>query len=212
MRLVAIDSCDLKSERFTNVRIVSGRGSISGHLKIGVGAPYITWGVFLKFEDGERSINAYWKGIDGLRSFAQLKGKSIRLTMDEKPDDEDFGYYYNFHKGLHRLRIDVLDIVGKEIQVYVSADRNTEDDELEEDESRYDYIEGNFTVSFDGVHIQEHTYPGSLNFLDHSEMKEMLSRVVDVGDYNGPFYSFGDPYSKKGSCLFEWNNSAHLRR
>ncbi|QOL19986.1 hypothetical protein CPBP_00761 [Candidatus Bodocaedibacter vickermanii] len=181
---------------------------MSGHVAFSKDKePYVVWFIICRFDDGERSINAYWRGIAGIRSFGQLKGKSIVLTMGENPNEEDFGYYYNSHKGLHWLQIDLLDIVDKEIHVCIRAHRNTEDDELEEgDESRYTFIEGNFKISFEGIHIREHDYPGSLNFLDHSEMKEIVGEVVDIKDFNGPYYSFGDPYSKKGSCLFEWSN------
>ncbi len=208
MRSIDTDCCDLKSGHSHSVRNVAGAGSISGHLKVcDSGEPYVSWVALFKFEDGERSINAYWRRLEEIRSFPRLKGKSIVLTMDENPDDEDFGYYYNSHKELHWLRMDFIDVADKVIHLKIQAHRNTEDDELEEgDESRYAFIEGNFKILFEGIHIREHDYPGSLNFFDHSEMKEMVNKVIDVGDFNGPYYSFGDPYSKKGSCLFEWNN------
>lgn len=205
MKLIDTDCCDLQVDRSTNtIWVVSGVGDITGHLKFDNKAPYIAWGVYLKFADGERSINAYWRGLGELGNFNQLKGKSIILTLDENPDEEDFGYYYNFHKGLHRLQIDILDIVGKEIQVYVRAHRNTEDDELDEDENLYDYIEGNFNISFEGIHIREYDYASSLNYLHHIEVKETLHKIIDVRDFNGPYYSIGEPYAKNGSCFFQW--------
>lgn len=80
--------------------------------------PYVVLFIICRFDDGERSI-AYWRGIAGIRSFGQLKGKSIVLTMDENPNEEDFGYYYNSHKRLHWLQIDLLNIVDKEIHVCI---------------------------------------------------------------------------------------------
>jgi hypothetical protein len=128
--------------------------------------------------------------------------------MDENPDEEDFGYYYNSHKGLHWLQLDFLDVLGKEIHVRLSAHRVSEDDETdEEDEERlYAYIEGSFEISFDGIQVQEHSYPGSFNFLDHAEIKEIVDKAIDVKDFNGLYYSFGDPYAKNGNCCFECNN------
>lgn len=41
------------------------------------------------------------------------------LTMGENPNEEDFGYCYNSHKGLHWLQIDLLNIVDKEIHVCI---------------------------------------------------------------------------------------------
>jgi hypothetical protein len=207
IRLIDIHSSDLKLEHSHNVRTVSGAGSMSGHVKFSKDKePYVVWFIFCKFEDGERSINAYWRGIDGLRNFTKLKGKSMLLTMDENPDEEDFGYYYNSHKGLHWLRIDVLDIVGKKIHVRLYAHRIFEADELDEEdeEGLYNYIKGSFKISFDGVHVREHGYPGSINFLDHAEIKAIVDKVVDVKDFNEPYYSFGDPYAKNGNCWFEW--------
>jgi len=46
MKLIDTDCCDLKVGRSTNTRMVSGDGSISGHLKIDDAQPYIIWGVY----------------------------------------------------------------------------------------------------------------------------------------------------------------------
>lgn len=207
MKLIDSDCCDLRVDRSTNTRMVSGVRTIRGHLKFDIKDPYITWGVYLKFQDGERSINAYWRGLGGIRRFTHLKGKSVILTINENPDDEDFGYCYNFHKDLHWLRMDFINVVDKMIHLKIQAHGNIDDDELdeEESESRYTYIEGNFNVVFEGIHINEYDYARSLNYLDQTEIKETLNKVIEVRDFNGPNYSLGEPYAKKGRCLFEWN-------
>lgn len=115
MKLLDTDCCDLRVDRSTNTRMVSGKGDITGHLKFnGKDDPYIIQGIICRCKDEGRSINAYWRGLGELKNFNQLKGKSIILTMDENPDEEDFGYYYNFHKDLHWLRIDFINMVVRQ--------------------------------------------------------------------------------------------------
>jgi hypothetical protein len=206
VKLIDTDCCDLKVGRSANTRMVSVYGSINGHLKFDGAQPYIIWGLYLCFEDGERSIKAYWRGLEGLRSFAYLKRKSIILTVDENSDDEDFGCYYSFYKDLNWLRIGFIDIADKGTSLKIQAHRNIDDAELDEEEieSRYTYIEGNFNISFEGIHMREYDYARSLNYLDQSEMKETINKIIDVKNFLEPNYSVGEPYAKKGSCLFEW--------
>lgn len=101
---------------------------------------------------------------------------------------------------------------GKVVHVKMQAHRNTKDDELfeeaKDDENLYSYIEGEFQISFEGIHINEYDYSRSLNYLDHTEITNTVNKTINVKDFNGPYYSFGEPYAKKGSCLFEWRDES----
>lgn len=46
------------------------------------------------------------------------------------------------------------------------------------------------------IHIREHDYTRSLNYLDQSEMKETIDKIMDVKNFHEPNYSVGDPMLK----------------
>lgn len=152
MRLVdSLKSNILELNFCNNIQNISGEGFLSGHMKIEEANVSIVWGILLKFRDGERSINAYWNGLEGVRSLSGLVGKSLVLIRDENPQEEDFGYYCGSHKDLECLRVDFISSSGSEFNVNVKALGNFGDDG-----SEVVIFKGFFDLIFRDIRLEEY--------------------------------------------------------